>query len=94
MCQKCVEALSTISPMMKAHLKERFVESMHNDLKALDVDVPFLRAYELHAQALKETVDSILMDEITDMMVSIITGDMSGVVEMMGEASDFQKEWV
>ena len=93
MCQKCVESLTTISPMMKAHLKEKFVESMHNDLNALDADVPFLRAYELHAQALKETVDSILMDEITDMMVSIITGDMSGVVEMMGEASDFQKEW-
>ncbi len=93
MCQKCVAALTTISPMMKAHLQERFVESMHKDLASLDPDVPFLFAYEVHAKALKETVDEVLMDEITDMMISVMAGDMSGVVEMLGESSDFQKEW-
>jgi len=93
MCQKCVEALTTISPMMKAHLKERFVESMHKDLAAIDPHVPFLVAYEVHAEALKNTVDAVLMDEITDMMISVMLGDMSGVVEMLGESTDFQKEW-
>ena len=93
MCKACVEALTTISPMMKAHLKERFVESMHKDLAALDPNVPFLFAYEVHAEALKNTVDSVLMDEITNMMVQAITGDFSGLAEMLGESSDFQKEW-
>ena len=93
MCRACVEALTTISPMMKAHLKEKFAESMKNDLKALDVDVPFLRAYEIHGEALKHTVDSVLMEEIGDMVFSVLTGDMTGLMEMLGESSDFQKEW-
>lgn len=93
MCKNCVEALTTISPMMKAHLKERFVESMHKDLAALDPNVPFLFAYEVHAEALKATVDSVLMDEITDMITQVMTGDMNGLVEMLGESTDFQKEW-
>ena len=78
---------------MKAHLKEKFNESMKNDLKILDANVPFLRAYEMHAEALKHTIDSVLMEEIGDMVVSLLTGDMSGMMEMLGESSDFQKEW-
>ena len=66
---------------------------MHQDLEALDPHVPFLVAYEIHAEALKNTVDSVLMDEITNMMVQAMTGDLSGIVEMLGESSDFQKEW-
>ena len=93
MCRNCVEALTTISPMTKAHLKEKFVESMHKDLAALDPNVPFLVAYEVHAEALKSTVDAVLMDEISNLMVQALTGDMSGLAEMLGESSDFQKEW-
>lgn len=93
MCKACVESLTTISPMMKAHLQERFIESMHKDLASLDIDVPFLVAYEVHAEALKNTVDSVLMDEITTMMISAMTGDMGGLAAMLGESSDFQKEW-
>ena len=93
MCRACVEALTTISPMMKAHLQDRFIESMHKDLAALDPHVPFLVAYEVHAEALKNTVDAVLMQEITSMMIQAMTGDMNGLVEMLGESSDFQKEW-
>ena len=93
MCRKCVESLSTISPMMKDHLKEKFIEAMHDDLASLDIDVPFLFAYEVHAEALKSTVDEVLMDDITTMMISAMTGDMDGLAAMLGESSDFQKEW-
>lgn len=93
MCQKCVESLTTISPMMKDHLKEKFIEAMHHDLASLDIDVPFLVAYEVHAEALKSTVDEVLMDDITTMMISAMTGDMGGLAAMLGESSDFQKEW-
>ncbi len=93
MCQKCVVALTTISPMMKTHLKEKFAESMRKDLSSLDIDVPFLFAYEIYAEALKATIDRVLMDDIANMMISAMTGDMGGLAAMLGESSDFQKEW-
>jgi hypothetical protein len=94
MCRNCVAALSTISPILNNHLKERFVEVMQKDLMAFDEPhVPFLIGYEIHAEALKATIDSVLMDEITNMMIQAMTGDFTGIVELMGESTDFQKEW-
>ena len=94
MCRKCVASLTTISPMMKAHLNERFLEVMKKDVLAFDEPhVPFLVGFEIHAEALKHTIDSVLMEEIGNMVIQALTGDMSGIIEMLGESTDFQKEW-
>ena len=94
MCRKCVATLSTISPMMKEHLKEGFVTAMLNDLRAFDEDVPVhLIAYEVCAESLKSTVDAVLMDEVTFIFQSALRGDMGPLADIMGEASDFQREW-
>jgi len=94
MCKACVKALTTISPNMKSHLEDRFIDVFQKDMAAVDEPhVPFLMAYEIHAHQLKMTIDEVLMEEITNMMIQALTGDMSGLAEMLGESTDFQKEW-
>jgi len=70
----------------------RFTEVMMKDMMAFDEPhVPFLVAYEIHAEALKATIDEVLMDDITSMMVSAIMGDIDAATV---HSTAFQEEWV
>ena len=71
MCRNCVRALVSISPKMSEHLRIRFSKAVQKDMSLSLAEEPImvnLLAYEIDAESLKTTIDSLLIEELMHMV--------------------------
>jgi len=71
MCRNCVVALDSIGKIMSEHLKSGYAKAVMEDLFISSDEEPImvqLVAYEINAESLKDTIDSILIGELLNML--------------------------